>query len=86
MDYDNISHTVTVTGLWASAPKGGWTEDIHKPVSDADQVEFGLLGAERGIEAEEIKMGGLLAVVGQDKKLSMCRRISSISQLCTIYL
>lgn len=75
MDYDSISHTLTVTGLWASPPKGGWTEDIHKPASSADQVEFGLLGAEKGIEAEEIKMGGLLAVVGQDKKLSMWRSL-----------
>lgn len=71
MDYDSISHTLTVTGLWAGPPEGGWTENIHRPASSADQVEFGLLGAEKGIEAEEIKMGGLLAVVGQDKKLSM---------------
>lgn len=56
--------------LWASAPSGGWTEDIQKPASGADQVEFGLLGAEPGIEPQEIKMGGLLAVVGQDKKMS----------------
>lgn len=61
-----------MTGLWASSPEGGWTEELHKPKTGADQVEFGLLGAERGIEAEEIKMGGLLAVIGQDKKLSMC--------------
>lgn len=37
-------------------------------------MEFGLLGADAGLEPEEIKMGGLLAVVGQDKKLSMCPR------------
>lgn len=84
LDYDSISHTLTVTGLWSSPPKGGWTEDIHKPASSADQVEFGLLGAEKGIEAEEIKMGGLLAVVGQDKKLSMSPSFnaSSIDHAC----
>ncbi|KAJ5573624.1 uncharacterized protein N7459_008051 [Penicillium hispanicum] len=69
IDYDSISHTLTVTGLWASSPAGGWTEEINKPTSSADQVEFGLLGAEKGIDPEEIKMGGLLAVVGTDKKL-----------------
>ena len=41
-----------------------------KAVSGADEVEFGLLGAEKGIGPDEIKMGGLLAVVGTDKKLS----------------
>jgi hypothetical protein len=40
-------------------------------------VEFGLLGAEPGLEPEEIKMGGLLAVVGEDKKLSMWLRCSA---------
>lgn len=70
VDYDSISHTLTVTGLWTSPPEGGWTEKIHKPASRSDQLEFGLLGAEKGIEAEEIKMGGLLAVLGEDKKLS----------------
>ncbi|KAJ5689090.1 Protein pbn1 [Penicillium macrosclerotiorum] len=69
IDYDNASHTLRVTGLWASAPTGGWTEDIHKPSSDEDQVEFGLLGVEQAIHAKDIKMGGLLAVVGKDKKL-----------------
>ncbi|KAJ5933775.1 hypothetical protein N7454_006104 [Penicillium verhagenii] len=55
--------------VWNSAPNGGWVEDINQPTSDADQVEFGLLGAEKGIDADEIKMGGLLAVVGEDKTL-----------------
>ncbi|KAJ5104474.1 hypothetical protein NUU61_001821 [Penicillium alfredii] len=68
IDYDNTSHTLTVSGLWASSPEGGWTEEIKKPASKADQIEFGLLGAEKGIEPEEIKMGGILAVVGKDKK------------------
>ncbi|OQE39781.1 hypothetical protein PENCOP_c006G00656 [Penicillium coprophilum] len=69
IDYDSISHALTVSGLWTSPPTGGWTEVFQKPASDADQIEFGLLGAEGGLEPEEIKMGGLLAVVGQDNKL-----------------
>ncbi|GLI79425.1 protease B nonderepressible form [Penicillium ochrochloron] len=69
VDYDSISHALTISGVWAGPPSGGWTEDIPKPSSKTDQVEFGLLGAEQGIEPEEIKMGGLLAVVGEDKKM-----------------
>lgn len=59
-----------MAGIWTRPPSGGWTEEIQKPASGADQVEFGLLGVEQGTDAEEIKMGGLLAVIGQDKKLS----------------
>lgn len=74
IDYDSISHALTMSGFWANPPKGGWTAQFKKPSSAADQLEFGLLGAEPGLEPEEIKMGGLLAVVGQDKKLSMWLR------------
>lgn len=70
IDYDSTSHALTISGFWASPPKGGWTDQFKKPSSAVDQLEFGLLGAEPGLEPEEIKMGGLLAVVGQDEKLS----------------
>lgn len=61
---------------------GGWTDQFQKPASAADQIEFGLLGADAGLEPEEIKMGGLLAVVGHDKKLSTWpRRVSYIACL-----
>ncbi|KAJ5317863.1 hypothetical protein PENANT_c004G11031 [Penicillium antarcticum] len=69
IDYDSISHALTVSSLWTSPPSGGWTEQLDKPVSSANQLEIGILGAEPGLEPEEIKMGGLLAVVGEDKKL-----------------
>ncbi|KAJ5716360.1 Protein pbn1 [Penicillium malachiteum] len=69
LDYDSSSNTLVLSGLCSTAPEGGWSEEIKPPSSKSDKVEFGLLGAERGISADEIKIGGLLAVVGEDKKL-----------------
>ncbi|KAJ5752070.1 hypothetical protein N7520_008987 [Penicillium odoratum] len=69
LDFDASSNTLTMSGIWTSAPEGGWVEEVHKSASSSDKVEFGLLGTEKGISADEIKVGGLLAVVGEDKKL-----------------
>lgn len=69
IEYDNISHALVISGFWGSSPAGGWTEDIPAPAR-GDKVEFGLLGAEPGIILDELKMGGLLGIVGEDKKLS----------------
>ncbi|KAL4737516.1 protein pbn1 [Aspergillus similis] len=70
INYDSISHTLTMSGYWSQAPRGqGWTETIEKHEGGTDKVEVGLLGAEQASEPEEIKVGGLLAVVGQDEEL-----------------
>jgi hypothetical protein len=73
VNYDSISHSLTMSGYWSKAPGGadGWTEVIQKYQGAKGQVEVGLLGAEPANEPEEIKMGGLLAVVGEDTELSM---------------
>ena len=71
VEYVSALDTLVLSGLWTTTPEDGWSEDLQK--SSADRVEFGLLGAEQGTNADEIKMGGLLAVVGQDRKLSMRR-------------
>jgi len=56
----------------------GWTERITKPDENSndgregiDQVEVGLLTTEKAADEEDIKMGGLLSVVGRDEKMSM---------------
>ncbi|KAF9890984.1 protease B nonderepressible form [Aspergillus nanangensis] len=69
INYDSISHALTVSGYWSHAPRSGWTEEIHKHAGGTDQVEVGLLGTEKTTEPEEVKMGGLLGVVGKDVEL-----------------
>ncbi|KAL4807770.1 protein pbn1 [Aspergillus unguis] len=71
INYDSISHALTLSGFWSESPgeSKGWSETIRKNEFGTDQVEIGLLGAEQANEPEEIKMGGLLAVVGKDKEL-----------------
>ena len=58
IDYDAISHALTVSGFW-SAPEGraaGWTETI---TARGDKVEVGILGVEgKGSNVEEMKVGG----------------------------
>lgn len=62
---------MTVSAVWNAAPENGWTDTIKKPDGKMDQIEVGLLGSERAAEPEDIKMGGLLGVVGRDEELSM---------------
>ncbi|KAL2825656.1 PIG-X [Aspergillus cavernicola] len=71
INYDSISHALTMSGFWSSAPEGqkGWSEIIRKHEGGTDQVEVGLLGADKASEPEEIKMGGLLAAIGKEKEL-----------------
>ncbi|KAE8347877.1 protein pbn1 [Aspergillus arachidicola] len=71
INYDSISHSLTVLGYWSQSPENGWTDEIRKHAAGTDQVEVGLLGTETATEPEDIKMGGLLAVVGKDDQLSM---------------
>ncbi|KAL5342912.1 protein pbn1 [Aspergillus crustosus] len=73
INYDSISHALTLSGFWSKAPEvDGWSETIRKHEGGTDKVEVGLLGAEQASDPEEIKMGGLLAVVGEgEEELSM---------------
>ncbi|KAE8354294.1 protein pbn1 [Aspergillus coremiiformis] len=71
INYDSISHSLTVLGYWSRSPGKGWTDEIRKHPAGTDQVEVGLLGTEMATEPEDIKMGGLLGDVGKDDQLSM---------------
>ncbi|KAK3676532.1 protease B nonderepressible form [Recurvomyces mirabilis] len=72
IDFDVISHAVTTTAFWragiaspaARTPARKWTEN--------DSLEVGVLMPEKADEdePESIKMGGFLAVVGEDEGAS----------------
>ncbi|PWY70279.1 protein pbn1 [Aspergillus heteromorphus CBS 117.55] len=70
IDYDAESQALVVSAYWGRSPtENGWTEEIAAPGGKHDRVEVGLLGTEKAVEAGEIKMGGLLGVVGVDGEL-----------------
>ncbi|KAL1968948.1 hypothetical protein VTN77DRAFT_782 [Rasamsonia byssochlamydoides] len=72
IDYDSISHSLTVSALWSKPPEGqdGWTEEIRKNNKrKSDKIEVGLLAAQKATDLEELSMGGFLVVIGEDKKL-----------------
>lgn len=72
MDYDSISHALTISTFWSQPPeRNGWVEEIrrHKGAR-SERVEVGLLANERALDPEDLSLGGFLAVVGEDSKLS----------------
>ncbi|GAB1212139.1 protease B nonderepressible form [Aspergillus terreus] len=69
VNYDSISHALTISGYWSRTPPKGWTEEVRAREAGKGQIEVGLLGTEKAIEPEEIQMGGVLAVVGKEDEL-----------------
>lgn len=70
IDYDSTSQVLDFSVFWTNTPEEGWNEVINGPNSKSDKVEFGLLGADSAPDPEDLKVGGLLATIGTDKKLS----------------
>lgn len=75
IDYDATSQTTMLSVFWSHPPSGaaGWTEDITTKLGKTEKlekVEVGVLSNERATDAEDVSLGGFLAVVGQDSKLS----------------
>lgn len=72
IDYDSISHALTVSAYWSKSPRGdGWTTEIKKGELGMEKIEVGLLSSEPATEPEELSVGGLLAVIGEDDHPSM---------------
>jgi hypothetical protein len=76
LDYDSISHTVTITAFWSKQPPAfydpigehttldAWNLDIV-PRGD-DRVEVGILSAGKATEASDLSLNGFLTVLGED--------------------
>ncbi|KAH8702558.1 protein pbn1 [Talaromyces proteolyticus] len=72
IDYDAISHTLVISAFWSQPPPGesGWADLITKSANSASQkIEIGLLTSEKAVDAEDLTLGGYLAVVGENKEL-----------------
>jgi hypothetical protein len=70
IDYDATADTITLSTFWSQPhSEAAWTEDIGV-IGSSGKVEVGILSNEKAIDAEDLTLGGYLAVVGQDSKLS----------------
>ena len=70
IDYDSISQALVIKTYRNQSPTvgGTWNEEI-KAIDDT-KLEIGVLAPEQATEAEELKMGGFLIVIGEDDKPS----------------
>lgn len=75
IDYDAISHALTITAVWNRPEVKDEGRSKRSPltvsqVSSSDRVEVGILSQDTADEPEELKLGGWLTVLGEDKKPS----------------
>lgn len=77
VDYDSISHTLTLTAMWSRQPEviydpigefttlDAWNLDIelHRP---SDKVEVGILSPAPVTDPSDLQLSGFLTVVGED--------------------
>ena len=76
LDYDSISHTVTLTVFWSQQPPvfydpvgdlttlDAWNIDVI--AKGDDRVEVGFLSASKAAEPSDLQLSGFLTVVGED--------------------
>lgn len=68
LDFDVISHAVTITMFW-NPPEPGNKDSrlpaIRRPQT-SDRLEVGILQPENPEEPEELSLGGYLTVIGED--------------------
>jgi len=67
IDYDSISHALTITML---LPSKFMSLDVTRPPNLQSRLEVGILSNEKPIEIEELSLGGFLTVIGEDMKPS----------------
>lgn len=67
LDYNKASGSVVVKAFWDGAPGDGrWDERIEK-LQQIEKVEVGVLHEEKAIRPNEVSLGGILTVLGQDR-------------------
>lgn len=71
VDFDAISHAVTVAAFWRQGIEAEAARTLPRRWREGDSVEVGVLQAEEAEEAEELKMGGYLTVIGEEDGPSM---------------
>ncbi|KAK5716333.1 protease B nonderepressible form [Elasticomyces elasticus] len=67
IDFDAISHAVTFTAVWRAGIGNPGARTPAKLWGEGDGLEVGVLVPQTADEAEEIKLGGFLVVVGEDE-------------------
>lgn len=72
IDFDAISHAVTLTAFWRADLPGGLAKNVPAKGGPNDKLEVGVLTVEPPDEAEEVKLGGYLTVIGEDSTPSKC--------------
>ena len=67
VDFDAISHTVTVVVFWPSTgPRAESREYLEaRKTNSEDRLEVGVLKSETADEEEELSLGGYLTVLGE---------------------
>jgi hypothetical protein len=74
VDFDFLgpSQSLVITAFWprspAPGPDKGWSDTITRV--GGDSLEVGILANEPPTEPEELSLGGILTVVGEDDKPS----------------
>ena len=69
IDYDSSSQALSLSAYWEKEPlEGKWNDKIEKHPNG--RIEVGILNAEFARDREDMKLGGWLAVIGEDTKPS----------------
>lgn len=88
VDYDAISHAVSLSAAWSAdadalvqRPGSGITDRTVVKFREDHRVEVGILAPEKADEVEELKLGGYLAVLGENDKPSMLLPACTIGEI-----